>query len=74
VWSYTSTPPYVFMVWCVAKYRENFTLTLPKESTCAVSGQMVDLHPIGCFHSKTGLLCSVEYEITSAAEGFMMRS
>jgi hypothetical protein len=24
-WSYTSTPQYVFMVWCLVKHRENFT-------------------------------------------------
>jgi hypothetical protein len=26
VWSYTSTPQYVLMVWCLAKHREIFTL------------------------------------------------
>jgi hypothetical protein len=30
-WSYTSIPPYVFLVWCLVKYRlslrENFTFT-----------------------------------------------
>jgi hypothetical protein len=25
VWSYTSTPQYVFMAWCLIKHRENFT-------------------------------------------------
>jgi hypothetical protein len=24
-WSYTSTPQYVFMVWCLVKHRDNFT-------------------------------------------------
>jgi hypothetical protein len=24
-WSYTSTPPYVFMAWCLVKHRDNFT-------------------------------------------------
>jgi len=28
VWSYTSTPQYVFMVWCLVKHRDNFTFTL----------------------------------------------
>jgi hypothetical protein len=23
-WSYTSTPQYVFMVWCLVKHRDNF--------------------------------------------------
>jgi hypothetical protein len=28
-WSYTSTPPYVFLVWCLVKHRDNnFTSTL----------------------------------------------
>jgi hypothetical protein len=26
-WSYTSTPPYVFMAWCVVKHRNNSTST-----------------------------------------------
>jgi hypothetical protein len=26
-WSYTSTPRYVFMAWCLAKHRDNFTRT-----------------------------------------------
>jgi hypothetical protein len=24
-WNYTSTPQYVFMVWCLVKHRDNFT-------------------------------------------------
>jgi hypothetical protein len=28
VWSYTSSPPYVFMEWCLVKYRDNFTFYL----------------------------------------------
>jgi len=24
VWSYTSTPPYVFTAWCLVKHRDNF--------------------------------------------------
>jgi hypothetical protein len=27
-WSYTSAPPYVFMVWCLVKHRDNFTFYL----------------------------------------------
>jgi hypothetical protein len=26
-WSYTSTPQYVFMAWCLLKHRDNFTFT-----------------------------------------------
>jgi hypothetical protein len=26
VWSYTSTPQYIFMAWCLVKHRDNFTL------------------------------------------------
>jgi hypothetical protein len=26
-WSHTSTPQYVFMAWCLVKYRDNFTFT-----------------------------------------------
>jgi hypothetical protein len=28
-WSYTSTPQYVFMAWCLVKNRNNFTLNAP---------------------------------------------
>jgi hypothetical protein len=24
-WSYTSTPPIFFMIWCLVKHRDNFT-------------------------------------------------
>jgi hypothetical protein len=27
-WSYSSTPQYVFMAWCLVKYRNNFAFTL----------------------------------------------
>jgi hypothetical protein len=27
-WSYTSTPQYVFMAWCLVKHRDDFTSTL----------------------------------------------
>jgi hypothetical protein len=27
-WSYTSTPQYVFMAWCLVKHRDDFTFTL----------------------------------------------
>jgi hypothetical protein len=27
-WRYTSTPPYVFMAWCLVKHRDNFIFTL----------------------------------------------
>jgi hypothetical protein len=30
-WSYTSIPPYVFMTWCLVKYRGNFTFNLVLE-------------------------------------------
>jgi hypothetical protein len=26
-WSYTSTPQYAFMAWCLVKHRDNFTFT-----------------------------------------------
>jgi hypothetical protein len=26
-WSYTSTPQYIFMAWCLVKHRDNFTFT-----------------------------------------------
>jgi hypothetical protein len=35
-WSYTSTPPYVFMAWCLAKHRDNFTFTLCLGLPCGV--------------------------------------
>jgi hypothetical protein len=38
-WSYTSTPQYVFMAWCLVKHRENLPFYLP--STC--SSQSVNI-------------------------------
>jgi len=35
MWSYTSTPQYVFMAWCLIKHRDNFTFNLPLKS-CTV--------------------------------------
>jgi len=32
-WSYTFSPQYVFMVWCLVKLRSNFTFTLLLEQT-----------------------------------------
>jgi hypothetical protein len=31
-WSYTSTPQYVFMAWCLVKHKDNFTLYLDSHS------------------------------------------
>jgi hypothetical protein len=31
-WSYTSTPPYVFVAWCSLKHRDNFLLYLYKNT------------------------------------------
>jgi hypothetical protein len=31
VWSYTSTPQYVFMAWCLVKHRDNLTFTSSNE-------------------------------------------
>jgi hypothetical protein len=28
VWCHTSTPPYIYMAWCIIKHKENFTFTL----------------------------------------------
>jgi hypothetical protein len=29
-WSYTSTSPFVFIAWCLVKYRDNFTFNSPR--------------------------------------------
>jgi hypothetical protein len=34
-WSYTFTPQYVFIAWCLVKHRENFTFTLLR-NICAL--------------------------------------
>jgi hypothetical protein len=31
-WSYTSTPPYIFMTWYVVEHRDNFTFTFTTTS------------------------------------------
>jgi hypothetical protein len=38
-WSYTSTPQYVFMAWCLAKHRDNFTfnfMLIHQQHTCSI--------------------------------------
>jgi hypothetical protein len=30
-WSYTSTPQYVFMAWCLVKHRDNFIFYQPQD-------------------------------------------
>jgi hypothetical protein len=35
--SYTSTPQYVFMAWCLVKHRDNFPLLLPFSSSLYIS-------------------------------------
>jgi hypothetical protein len=37
-WSYTSTPQYVFMVWCLVKHRDNFTFLPLSSPVTSVSG------------------------------------
>jgi hypothetical protein len=37
-WSYTSTPQYVFIAWCLVKHRDNFTLPY-KTYIMTVKGQ-----------------------------------
>jgi hypothetical protein len=32
-WSYTFTPPYIIMAWCLVKHRDNFAITVEKIST-----------------------------------------
>jgi hypothetical protein len=36
-WSYTFTPPYVFMAWHLVRQRDNFTFTLPVNNNLALS-------------------------------------
>jgi len=54
VWTYTSTPPYVFTAWCLVKHRTNFTLTFGRRKwigycfrTCPGSWSE-DFGPIRC--------------------------
>jgi hypothetical protein len=34
-WSYTSTPQYVFMVWCLVKHRDNFIFYVGTNKLCS---------------------------------------
>jgi hypothetical protein len=43
VWSYTSTPQYAFMAWCLVKHRDNFTFYYRGsgvEVTCILEGHI----------------------------------
>jgi hypothetical protein len=46
-WSYTSTPQYVFMAWCLVKYRDNFTFTFQEASSVLTS------YPVRYFEPNT---------------------
>jgi hypothetical protein len=37
-WSYTSTPQYAFMTWCLVKHRDNFTFYLLCSKVCVKIG------------------------------------
>jgi hypothetical protein len=51
-WSYTSTLPYIFMVWCLVKHRDNFTFTIYSEQK-----QPVCLTKIFCsYHESVNLI------------------
>jgi hypothetical protein len=45
-WSYTSTPQYTFMVWCLVKHRDNFTFIFTfyvnQESPCWLTDWLTD--------------------------------
>jgi hypothetical protein len=43
--SYTSTPQYIFVAWCLVEQRDNFALTLPGDQTSqdVISGPTVKL-------------------------------
>jgi hypothetical protein len=43
-WSYTSTPQYIFMTWCLVKHREFFTFTFTSISTASISRNYFTLH------------------------------
>jgi hypothetical protein len=46
-WSYTSTPQYAFMAWCLVKHRDNFTFTFTFTLPPLVSDTLLTtLHPL----------------------------
>jgi len=32
-WGYTSSPPYIFMAWCLVKHKDNFTFYITGKIT-----------------------------------------
>jgi hypothetical protein len=58
-WSYTFTPQYVFIAWCLVKHRDNFTFyltpnRLPKSSSIEVRwGVSETEHANGLAHGRT---------------------
>jgi hypothetical protein len=60
VWTYTSTPQYVFLAWCLVKYRDNFTFYLypssrPLPPKCTASPRFESCTVNIQTHSKTRL-------------------
>jgi len=58
MWSYTSTPPYVCMAWCLVKQREDFTLrdvSLLVLLPPSVVVYYMEAEPLNANHETTGL-------------------
>jgi hypothetical protein len=49
-WSYTSTPQYVFMAWCLAKHRDIFTLVVVAIFSLQVFNGLSFLNHISTYH------------------------
>jgi hypothetical protein len=44
-WLYTSTPPHIFVAWCLIKQRDNFTLTFNLSGTKTTAKIRIVLQP-----------------------------
>jgi hypothetical protein len=64
-WSYTSTPQYVFMAWCLVKRRDNFTFT----SSCLVKVKSLRLAKYHALKAHGRWRYSSIHSLTSALDG-----
>jgi hypothetical protein len=63
-WSYTSTPQYVFMAWCLVKQRDNFTFYLYLRSR---SPKIISPLPHACYDYRPSILPSFHHCIETGS-------
>jgi hypothetical protein len=56
-WSYTSTPQYAFMAWCLVKNRDNFTFTISQVQCSCVHFYVLNVIVGSWFKHRLAVMC-----------------